>query len=416
MKKYFLKRKKQLNKAIEETRDRIQNSTDANEVRELGPTLQGLMDELAEVDAKLAELDDQDQAGDDQQQDQADNSRGVNPMHEFRNRGTYNTQQRQQQTDDPYDTVEYRTAFMNFICRGTAIPMNLREAGTTTISDTSAVVPTSILHEIVKEMRGYGEIWNRVRKLNIQGGVQVPIITLFPEANWVGEGKSEDQKIGANENVMFSYHGLECKIAQSLLVNVTTLDVFQQEFTVLAAEAIVEKLEISIFTGDGNGKCLGVLNDARVPAANKITMTDEEFNSWSGWKKKVFAKMKKKYRKGAFTMAQGTFDGYIDGMVDQNGQPIGRVNYGTAGAETYRFGGKEVLTVEENVLPAYENANSGDVVAVFVDWSKYGVNSNMQLTVVKWTDHDNNVVKNKAIMIVDGKLIDAAGCLLIKKA
>lgn len=398
-----------------ELREQIKTAETADEVRSLGATLDAVLEELNDAKEQLAKLDD-DGNDDGQQQASAGEGRGVNHLHNFRNRGTYNTQQRQQQTADPYDTVEYRTAFMNFFCRGTAIPMNLREAGTTTITDTSAVVPTSILHEIVKEMGGYGEIWQRVRKLNIQGGVQVPIITLYPEATWVGEGKSEDQKIGANDSVMFSYHGLECKIAQSLLVNVTTLDVFQQEFPALAAEAIVKKLEISIFTGDGNGKCLGVLNDARVPAANKITMTDEEFKTWTGWKKKVFAKMKKKYRKGAFTMAQGTFDGYIDGMVDQNGQPIGRVNYGIDGGETYRFGGKEVLTVEEDVLPEYESAASGDVVAVFVDWSKYGVNSNMQLTVVKWTDHDNNVVKNKAIMIVDGKLIDANGVLLIKKA
>lgn len=32
--------------------------------------------------------------------------------------------------------------------------------------------------------------------------------------------------------------------------------------------------------------------------------------------KKVFGKMKKSYRNGTFYMAQSTFDGYIDGMVD----------------------------------------------------------------------------------------------------
>ena len=32
---------------------------------------------------------------------------------------------------------------------------------------------------------------------------------------------------------------------------------------------------------------------------------------------------------------KGLFDGYIDGMVDKQGQPIGRVNYGIDGGETY---------------------------------------------------------------------------------
>ena len=39
----------------------------------------------------------------------------------------------------------------------------------------------------------------------------------------------------------------------------------------------------------------------------------------------------------------------------------------------------------------------------------------MQMTAVKWTDNDTNEVKNKCIMIVDGKLVDANGVLIIKK-
>ena len=114
-------------------------------------------------------------------------------------------------------------------------------------------------------------------------------------------------------------------------------------------------------------------------------------------------------------MAQGTFDGYIDGMVDTTGQPIGRVNYGIAGEETYRFGGKEVLTVEDDVIADYDTASTGDVVAVFVNLDDYVINSNLEMQVVKWVDHDTNTVKNKAILICDGKLVDPNGVIIIKK-
>ena len=114
-------------------------------------------------------------------------------------------------------------------------------------------------------------------------------------------------------------------------------------------------------------------------------------------------------------MAQATFDGYIDGMVDANGQPIARVNYGITGEETYRFGGKEVITVEEDVLKAYETASASDVVAVFVNLNDYAINSNLQLQTYKWVDHSTNKVYNKAILIADGKLLDPNGVLLIKK-
>ena len=125
--------------------------------------------------------------------------------------------------------------------------------------------------------------------------------------------------------------------------------------------------------------------------------------------------MKKAYRKGTFFMSQATFDGYIDGMVDENGQPVGRTNYGINGEETYRFMGKDVETVEDECIAAYDDAATGDVVGVFMKATDYAINSNMQLVVVKWTDHENNKLKNKAIMIVDGKLVDPEGVLIIKK-
>lgn len=100
--------------------------------------------------------------------------------------------------------------------------------------------------------------------------------------------------------------------------------------------------------------------------------------------------MKKAYRNGSFVMNQSTFDTGIDGMEDKNGQPIGRTNYGVNGEETYRFMGKNVETVEDDVLPSWDDANEGDVIAVFMNFSDYVINTNMEMQVVKWTDHDNN--------------------------
>ena len=152
-----------------------------------------------------------------------------------------------------------------------------------------------------------------------------------------------------------------------------------------------------------------------MPAKNVVTLTPDEFTSYSAWKKKVMAKIPKAYRKGEFVMAQGTFDGYIDGMVDANGQPIGRVNYGIDGEENYRFCGKTVDTVEDDVIPSYDDAATGDVVAVFFNPTDYAENSNGSFSTVKWTDHDDNTVKTKVLHICDGKLLDPNGVIIIKK-
>lgn len=374
----------------------IKASQSADEVRSLGEEKTKLNGEVAEARKQVTAFE---------------QSNTLNPLASY----GQNNQAQRDEVVDKADTKEYREAFMNYVCRNTPIPMELRDVTTTT--DASAVIPTTMLHEIIRKMDSYGNIWAKVRKLNVQGGVDIPVLSLTPVANWIDETTpSADQKLQMNQKISFSYYGIECKIAQTLLANVTTLEMFQSLFVELATEAIVKAIEVAIIKGTGSGQPTGITVDSRVPSANKITMTAEEFGSWEGWKKKVFAKMKKSYRNGIFLMAQGTFDACIDGMTDSVGQPIARVNYGMADGEVYRFGGKTVETVEDEIIADYETASSGDVVAVFVDLSKYGVNSNMTMNVVKWTDHDNNQVKNKAQMIVDGKLIDPNGVLIIKKA
>lgn len=390
-------------------------SEDIKEVRAIGETLAALRAEIDEAEAQLAELEDEGN-GDGANGD--DGQRASVPDNAvFRNGqvvGSFVAPQQRAAEDDPKDTKEYRKAFMEYVCRNVPIPSELRAA--TGTADASAVIPTTILNEIIQQLDSYGNVYALVRKLNVLGGVAIPVLSLKPEATWIGEtAPSEDKKLQANTSITFSYFGVECKIAQTLLANVTTLDMFQKLFVPLATEAIVKAMEIAIFNGNGTTQPLGVLKDTRVPEGNVITITPEQMKSWAGWHTAVKSKMKKAYRNGTFFMNQATFDGYIDGMVDEQGQPVGRTNYGINGEESYRFMGKAVETVEDSCIAAYDDAEVGDVIAVFMKPTDYAINSNLQMTTVKWTDNDTNEVKNKCILICDGKLVDANGVLIIKK-
>lgn len=424
MKDYLKKLIKKKEERAKELRKLIQAAATADEVRSLGETLNAVLEELQDAKEQLDKLDeDGDGNGDENGDGNGDEGRSVIPSGaQVRNAdvttlAAFQTAQAAQKREktDPHDTAEYRAAFMNYVCRNVPIPAEMREAATTAAADAGAVIPTTLMNEIITKLDTYGNIYAKVRKLNVQGGVAIPIVSLKPEAKWVGESSSDSQKIEGKNKITFSYFGVECKIAQTLLVNVATIEAFQALFVPLAAEAIVKALEITIMNGNGTTQPLGILKDSRVPAANVITITPSEFTSWEGWHKKVKAKMKKAYRNGDFIMNQATFDGYIDGMVDKNGQPIGRTNYGINGEETYRFLGKTVETVEDDLITSWDDAKKGDVVAVFANLQDYAINSNMQMTAVKWTDNDTNEVKNKCIMIVDGKLVDANGVLIIKK-
>lgn len=320
---------------------------------------------------------------------------------------------------DKYSTMEYRQAFMDYVKTGkTSTVLQFKSAdAVTTTTDAGAIIPSTILNEVIKKVQSYGQVFARVRKLAIKGGVSVPILALKPVATWIGETTpSEKQKVDMSGKLSFSYYGLECKIATSILADTVTLDQFESILITLIGEAITKALDIAIIKGVGTSSPLGITADNRVPAAQVVTLVPADFVKWDAWKKKVFAKMPLAYKGGAtFLMASGTFEGYIDGMVDTNGQPVGRVNYGITNGPQESFGGKTVIEVEDDVINNYDDAATGDVVAIYCNLNNYGVNSNMSMTLFRYLDHDTNEYVDKAILIADGKLIDPNGVVIIKK-
>lgn len=328
-------------------------------------------------------------------------------------------------SDSDYsDSEEYRRAFMDYVTRGKAIPEDMvhhvkeqrANAFTTVGTDAGNVVPTQLQNRIVEEQDSYGDIFAGVTKTSYPGGVEIPTADINPVASWITEAKtSDDQKIAVGDNIVFGYYGLECKIAQSVLASAITLSAFEAKFPEAAAKAMVVAKEAGIISGTGTGQMLGILNDTRVPAANKVTLSDTEITTWKGWHQNVKKAMKKAYRDGEFIMNQATFDAYIDGMVDTNGQPVGRTNYGINGEEQYRFMGKAVHVVDDDILPDYDTAAAGGAFAIFTRLSDYTINSALPLRTNRWTDYDSNVEKLQMLEWLDGKLVDPFGTLIISK-
>lgn len=324
---------------------------------------------------------------------------------------------------DPFNTPDYRQAFMDFAKTGQrsdlldATNAQYRADAFSVVSDVNAVVPTTIVNELIDKVKVYGQVFKRLRKMNVKGGVQIPILSLRPVATWITESTVSDrQKVQINTNVTFSYYQLECRVATSLLADTVTLAGFEATLVDLMVEAVVKALDTGAVKGTGLGQMLGVTQDNRVPAGQINTITPAEAETWKGWKTKMFSKMPLAYKGGGIIlMANGTFETLIDGMVDENGQPVGRVNYGITDGPQERFGGKEVVLVEDDIVAPWDTAAEGDVVAVYFNPNDYIVNSNMQFTMVRYTDHDTNQIVDKAIMIVDGKLADPNGVVIVKK-
>ncbi len=318
-------------------------------------------------------------------------------------------------TDNKFATPEYRKAFMDYVQRGIEVPKEYRSDTYTAVADAAAVIPTTIVNEVIRTLKQYGNLYGRVRKLNVKGGVKIPISSVSPTATWITEAAVSDRKkVDLSGSITFSYYGLECKIASSLLAEVTTLDIFETTVIELITEAMMKALDIGIISGNGAGEMTGIADAAS--GVTVVTLTPSDFADWTAWKKKVFAKLGIRYKAGAvFMMTNGTFEGYIDGMTDANGQPIGRVNYGIADGAQERFGGKEVILVEDDVIANYDDAATGAVVAVFGDLSKYAINTNMAMSMYRYLDHDVNQWVDKAILVADGKVLDAKAFVIVKK-
>ncbi|HEX3018542.1 MAG TPA: phage major capsid protein [Caproicibacter sp.] len=326
---------------------------------------------------------------------------------------------------DKFASMEYRQAFMDYVKNGKSSNiLEFRDAKTgsvysldqsTSTSDAAAVIPSTILQEVIEKVESYGNVYARVRKLAIKGGVKVPLLSVKPVATWIGENSTGDkQKVDLSASINFTYYGLECKIATSIVADAATIDMFESILINLIGEAMTKALDVAIVSGAGSSSPLGITKDPRVTKV--VTLSPTEFGDWSAWKKKVFSKLSAAYKGGAtFLMASGTFEGYIDGMVDANGQPIGRTNFGIANLPQDTFGGREVIEVEDDVIANYDDASTGDVVAIYGNLNNYAINSNMQLMMYRYLDHTTNEWVDKAILVADGKTLDANGFVVVKK-
>lgn len=316
--------------------------------------------------------------------------------------------------DDQLATMEYRQAFKDFMQTGKVNPI-LRQDQVSTSTDVATAIPTTILNEIVRKMGAFGQLYARVRKTAVAGGVQVPVVSLKPSASWITEATKSDRQKLTTTSVVFNYYGLECKVAQSVIASIATIGAFETAVVDMIYEAMIAKLEAGIVSGSGTGEMLGVTVDTNVPNAQKVTISAANIGKWSEWKK-AFAKLSPAYKAGACLITNyATWEGYLDGMTDTAGQPIARVNYGIENGVQDRFAGKEVIQVEDSVLASYDDASSGDTIAILMNPQYYCINSNMQLSVYRYKDEDMNQWVDKALMVADGKLLDPNAVILIQK-
>lgn len=419
--------------------ERALASQDAAEVRSINEELAELNEEINETQEEIDAIDD-DTRGGDPASNTAEGGTGpqqrsavpTNAQHVNGGivQGIFGQQTGQQRSnDDPYGTMEYRMAFKDYVQRGTPIPANLiqragGDPGPTVAADLGMIIPTTIMNEfITKVSKVYGQLYSKVRKLNIQGGVKFPISDLKANFKWITETTVSDrQKAGdIKEYIEFSYNIGEIRVSQTLLSQVVTLSMFEEEIVRIMVEAYVEAMDKGIMNGTGNGQMLGILKDTRVTTQTDhiIEFTAAEFSDWEKWRKKLFAIIPLSKRgQGEFVFTPGTVEANLLTMKDANNRPIFKeateLNVGES-ATSGRFYGREVTLVEPDIVADFETAASGDVVGLYWIPNDYAINTNLAFGMKRYFDEEKNEWVNKGLTIVDGKMLDVSGVYIIKK-
>lgn len=416
--------------------ERCKAASDVAEVRSLTDELDELNEEIEEIRSEIKMLEAE--AAQPETAPAAAERHNAGIVASF----AQTAQPAKREDDNPLESMEYRKAFQQYFQRGTAIPAELRQRvdnymaanGETQLragdaintGNTGAVIPITVMREVINTVRKrYGNLYSKVTKLAVPGAVDFPIGELIAEFDWITESTvSPEKEAGPVGTVSFKYNTAEIRIAQTFLSAILSIDAFEAKISEVIALAYLRAMDKGIVKGTGNGQMLGILNDPRVTnlAGHTIALTAAEINNWAAWRKKFFAKLPLGYRSGEFIFNNGTVDAYLETMADANNNPIFRqatgleVNDGDAMNPSGRFFGRAISLVEPDVLVDFDTASSNDPIGIFWQPEEYAINENFGFMMRRYFDENRNKWINKAITVVDGKVLNPNGIYIITKA
>lgn len=346
--------------------------------------------------------------------------------------GTFATEQRED--SNVLESLEYREAFRQLWTRGTPIPTDLasrarafvntlpseqRAGSPINTSNTAAVIPLTIMREVINTVRTpFGNIYDAVRKISVEGAVEYPVGAFEAEFNWVTEGtKAPEQDIGAVARVSFGYFEAELRIAQTFLSSLLSIDAFEAEISKVIARAYRKFMDYAIINGDGNGKMTGLA----AGTTKTVTMTAAQMNDWRQWDKRFFAELTPGYEDGVFVFARSTVIKYLKTMADANNRPLFYEATGLTVGDGDRvddrgyFFGREIKMTVPTIVADFDTASQNDVIGYYFQPENYVINENWGFTVDRYYNYERRKWITVATVVVDGKPINATGFVKILK-
>lgn len=426
MKEYLTKLIDKKKVEYKEAREKMEASQDLAETRSLGETLLKLKDEIAEAEEQLKKLDAEESAPAEEEapKEEASERSNLKPLMSY---GVKVMETRQNKRD----TLEYRQAFKDYVQKGIMNPiLEKREDGPSTTADLGVLVPNTVMNEIITKLnKKYGQIYNRVRHLNVKGGLDFAIGEFDFTAKRIVEGANAPtaEKGKITDKVSFGFRHCWIGASRSLLESELDLNIFEEKVVEGILTAFLKKMDAEIINGQGSAsnEMEGLLFEAakatsRIDATHIIEFTADEMADWKSWQTKLFSKVPLEMRAEApeFIMTPATYESNIKTLADDSNRPVYYETFNPVdGAETSRFAGKEVIfVIDGNGVVDFDSANNGDVFGIYwVPTKAYGINSNMQFSLTQWRDHAGLKDITYALVVNDGKVLNGDYVFILKK-
>ena len=314
--------------------------------------------------------------------------------------------------EDFSNTTEYRKAFMNYVIKGTSIPGEFKNSEKTKTTDVGAVIPQTVLSKIIEKMEATGMILPLVTRTSFKGGLTIPTSTVKPTATWVAEGEGSNTIKKTTGTITFAYHKLRCAIANTLEVDTMALQVFETTFINNVVEAMTKAIEKAIISGTGTNQPKGILTET-VEVGQNIDIAAAAKLSYDILVKAEAALPLAYENEAVWFMTKKTFMGFV-GLVDGAGQPIARTNYGLSGKPERILLGRKVIS--NDYMDSYADTVGADKIVAFLFNPKdYVLNTNLNMTIKRYEDNNTDDMVTKALMLVDGKVIDKNSLVTVTK-
>ncbi len=425
MKKYLQDLLKRRQAKLTKLQERSEASQDVNEVRSIGVEIDEVKEEIRGINEQLVALEQP--APTVEPQEPTIDVRGLNPLASYGLRGVQPNAPTGE-NEEPTATMEYRSAFMKYFRTGEMNEVLITRAdAANTSADLGVLIPVTVMQEIIKGVEKVrGQLYGRVKKTNLKGGVKYPLGAFSATFKRITETTKSDRQNGGKITgyVQFGYNIGEIRLARTLLETILTVPVFEAELGKVIAEAYVEAMDFEILKGEtANNECEGILTEAaketgsRILPTNIIEFTAEEIADWTAWEKKLFAEipLSMERERPEFVMAKQTYVANLATMKDANGQPIKKAGY-DVNDRMHKFNEYEVNRVEKDVFKDFDSATTDEYFGMFwVPEKAYAINSNMEFVVTRYFDHEANQYVDKALVINDGKILDPKYIYLLKK-